>query len=97
MGPITLSSELSVSCPDRPQSVYPLQSEKRGEEGQVILRVELDESGQVVAVQIHQKSGFSRLDEAASAAVKNWKCHPALRNGAAVRAVALQPFNFSLN
>jgi protein TonB len=28
--------------------------------------------------------------------VKNWRCHPALRNGEPVRAVALQPFDFIL-
>jgi protein TonB len=58
--------------------------------------VELDELGHVINVAIKKKSGFVRLDEAAIAAVKTWRCNPAKRNGVAVRTVALQPFNFVL-
>ena len=95
-GPFVLSSQLSVSCAERVPPAYPAQSRRRGEQGRVVLRVELSESGRVVAAAVQKGSGFSRLDDAALAAVKGWRCNPAIRNGAPVQAVALQPFDFIL-
>ncbi|NOS98438.1 MAG: energy transducer TonB [Methylotenera sp.] len=94
-GPVTLS-ELSLACPQRSEPNYPAVSRRKGEHGQVRLRVELDESGHVVSVKVAQSSGFKRLDDAGVAAVKSWQCNPAMRDGKAVRAVALQPFDFIL-
>jgi protein TonB len=91
-----LNGDLSVSCTERPPPAYPKLSVRLGEQGKTIVLVELDELGHVINVAIKKKSGFARLDEAAIAAVKTWRCNPAKRNGAAVRAVALQPFNFIL-
>ncbi|MDE2366895.1 MAG: energy transducer TonB [Betaproteobacteria bacterium] len=95
-GPVTLSSELSVSCPELSAPAYPALSRRLGEEGKLVLRVELDEKGRVNVAQVVNSSGFKRLDEAAMAAVKTWRCNPPVRNGQPVRAVALQPFNFVL-
>ncbi|MEZ5615606.1 MAG: TonB family protein [Rhodocyclaceae bacterium] len=96
VGPVTLSSELAVSCPERGAPVYPPISRRLGEEGKVVLRVELDEQGRVSSARVSTASGFSRLDAAALAAVKAWRCTPARRDGQPVRAVALQPFRFVL-
>lgn len=95
-GPVTLSSELSVACPHLNAPGYPPLSRRLGEEGKLVLRVELDEQGRVDVAQVVNSSGFNRLDEAALAAVKTWRCNPPLRDGLPVRAVALQPFNFVL-
>lgn len=95
-GAVTLSSELSVTCPERRPPAYPPFSRRLGEEGKVVLRVELDEQGSVSAARVATASGFARLDEAALAAVKTWRCTPAQRDGQPVRAVALQPFKFVL-
>lgn len=95
-GPIMLGGELSVACPERTPPRYPPHSRRMGEEGAVMLRVELDEQGNVGAVRVSTSSGFVRLDEAALAAVRTWRCHPAHRDGQPVRAVALQPFKFVL-
>ena len=94
--PVSLSSDLSISCPELTAPDYPEQSRRMGEEGKLMLQVELDESGQVSQTRIIRSSGYSRLDRAALAAVKTWRCRPALRDGQPVRAVALQPFNFVL-
>lgn len=94
--PINLTSELSVSCPVRTAPTYPALARRMGEEGEVVLRVELSEDGQIASVRIATSSGFRRLDEAALAAIKNWRCHAAQREGQPVRAVAIQPFTFSL-
>lgn len=96
-GPVALSSELSVACPERSAPAYPPQSRRLGETGVVVLRVELSETGHVALARVERSSGFARLDEAALTAVRTWRCTPASRNGQPVRAVALQPFKFILN
>lgn len=93
-GPVTLSSELSVSCPELNAPSYPEHSRRSGEEGRLTLQVELDESGHVSETIVVNSSGYSRLDNAALDAVKTWRCKPAVRDGQPVRAIALQPFNF---
>ncbi len=94
--PITLSSELSVSCPKLSAPAYPAISRRMGEEGKLVLRVELDENGHIDNAKVINSSGYERLDSAALTAVKSWQCNPSIRNGQPVRAVALQPFNFVL-
>lgn len=96
VGPAVLSGELALTCPDRAPPSYPAISRRLGEEGKVVLRVELDETGRVDRATIKISSGYARIDEAALATVKRWRCRPASRDGAAVRAVAIQPFNFVL-
>lgn len=96
VGPLALSAELAVTCPERSAPAYPVQSRRNGEAGTVVLRVELDETGRVAAAQVASSSGHAMLDEAALGAVKTWRCTPAQRNGQPVRAVALQPLKFVL-
>lgn len=96
MGPVMLGGDLSVACPERTPPRYPPHSRRMAEEGTVVLRVELTETGDVGAARVQSSSGFARLDEAALNAVRTWRCHPALRHGQPVRATALQPFNFIL-
>lgn len=95
-GPITLGGELSVACPERTPPRYPPHSRRMGEEGAVVLRVELDEQGKVSAARVSASSGFPRLDEAALGAVRTWRCTPPTHHGRPVRAIAVQPFNFVL-
>jgi protein TonB len=94
--PVTLSGELSVTCPERSPPAYPSFSIRLNEQGRVVLRVELDTEGKIAIITFKSRSGFARLDEAAVSAVKTWRCRPAIRNGVAVPAVALQPFDFIL-
>lgn len=95
-GPVTLSGDLAIACPQRTPPAYPAFSRRLGEAGKTVLRVELDETGQVDRATVTTSSGYARLDEAALSAVKHWHCTPATRGGIAVRAVAIQPFNFVL-
>lgn len=96
IGPVALEVELAASCPERRPPAYPPLSRRLGEEGKVVLRVELDAEGKVGAVDVAASSGFPRLDEAARAAVKTWRCNPARRDGQPASAVASQPFRFML-
>jgi protein TonB len=95
-GPVTLASELALACPERMPPSYPPLARRLGETGNVVLRVEMDETGRVSAAQVLTSSGSSRLDAAALAAVRTWRCQPAQRDGQAVRSVATQPFKFTL-
>ncbi|TXT40427.1 MAG: periplasmic protein TonB [Comamonadaceae bacterium] len=95
-GPVALSSELSVVCPHHPDQRYPVMSKRLEEAGRVLVQVELSETGQITSAQVQSSSGFVRLDNAALAAVRTWRCTPAIRNGQPVRASALQSFKFEL-
>lgn len=95
-GPVSLTSDLALVCPVRKPPPYPSVSRRLGETGKVVLRVELDETGRVTAAKVITSSGHPRLDAAALAAVKTWRCQPVQREGQAVRALALQPFEFTL-
>ena len=95
--PIVMSSELSLACPNRSPPNYPAISRRLGEQGQVRLKVELDETGRVTYARVAESSGYKRLDDAGLAAVKGWRCNPATRDGKPVRAIALQPLDFILN
>jgi protein TonB len=94
--PLILAEELSVACPTRAAPSYPPQSRRLGEQGRVVLQVELDERGGVAAAHVQRSSGASRLDDAALAAVRGWRCNPARREGVPVRSFAVQPFDFVL-
>jgi protein TonB len=94
--PTMLSGELSVSCPDRSPPAYPQISQHLGEQGTVILQVELDESGHVAEAKVKTSSVHARLDKAALDVIKSWRCKPKMENGVAVRTQAVQPFDFNL-
>lgn len=96
VAPVALDEELSVICTSRPAPAYPTMSRRTAESGTVVVRVELDEQGQVSSAKVHNSSGFPRLDEAALAAVRHWQCTPPRRNGQNLRSVAHQPFRFFL-
>ncbi|MDP3663395.1 MAG: TonB family protein, partial [Nitrosomonas sp.] len=70
-GPVTLSSELSVFCPKLTAPIYPAISRRMGEEGKLVLRVELDETGHIDEAKVINSSGYDRLDAAALTAVKS--------------------------
>lgn len=94
--PVALTGDLSLACPSRASPAYPALSRRLGEEGRVVLRVELDSEGRVDSARVATSSGFKRLDEAALAAVRGWRCNPPTRDGRSTSAVATQPFQFNL-
>lgn len=97
VAPVVMTSELALACKDRPAPAYPPVSRRLGEQGLVVVRVDLDERGHVVSVQVDRSSGHPQLDAAALEVIRAWRCAPPTRNGVAARAVALQPFNFVLS
>lgn len=94
--PETLGNELAVQCPERLAPHYPPLAKRQREQGEVRLRVELDETGRIDRVTVVSSSGSPRLDDAARAAIETWRCRPALRDGHPVRAIAMQSLAFVL-
>ena len=75
---------------------YPRMARKRGTEGQVMLRVELNEAGDITALSVEHSSGSGLLDRAAQDAVEKWQFAPAQRNGISVASYVRIPVNFIL-
>lgn len=75
---------------------YPAALYARGIEGKVVLRLFVDETGQLKSdsTRVAESSGYPALDSAALAAVSSFRFAPALRNGTAVSATFLQPVHF---
>ena len=79
-----------------PRPAYPPLARRRGEEGQVLLRVLVSTAGRAAQLELQQSSGSALLDEAAQAAVRQWKFVPAQRGGVAVESRVLVPIVFRL-
>jgi protein TonB len=76
---------------------YPPLSRRLGEQGVVVVRVQVDEQGSPVAVAVHVSSGFARLDEAALRAVRAARFRPYMQGTRARAAYALVPIRFVLS
>ena len=92
--PKTISSGVEYRTPPAP--VYPAQSKRSGEEGTVILRVLVSESGTPTQVTVQTSSGSPRLDEAARQAVLRAHFKPFLEDNNPVSVYVLVPINFKL-
>jgi protein TonB len=79
-----------------PAPVYPRISKRLGEQGEVILRVQVDAQGRPRQVDLHSSSGHARLDQAAMEVVQRWNFAPARRGPRAVEAWVRVPISFSL-
>jgi periplasmic protein TonB len=79
-----------------PPPRYPSLSRRMGEQGRVLLNVAVSAEGSALSVVLQTSSGSNRLDEAAIAAVRNWRFVPARRGGQAVNASVVVPIKFSL-
>ncbi len=80
---------------DRPPS-YPEAARRRGEQGRVVLRVDVSADGLPLDVSVAEGSGFPSLDAAAIGAVRQWRFVPATRGGTPVAAAAQVPIRFRL-
>ena len=81
---------------DNPKPVYPSLARRMGEQGRVVLRVQVAANGLPTEVVLHASSGSERLDQAALDTVRRWKFVPARLGDEAVAASVLVPIVFSL-
>lgn len=76
--------------------IYPFVARKLGKEGKVVLKVALNDQGQLQRLETVETNGFG-FDEAASAAIRKSTFAPAVINGKAVPSQVLVPVKFVLN
>lgn len=79
-----------------PKPTYPRLAEKRGWEGETLLRVRVAAAGTVLNAEVEHSSGYSILDRAALKAVATWQFQPARRGALAVESTVLIPIPFIL-
>ncbi|MEA3507420.1 MAG: energy transducer TonB [Synergistota bacterium] len=60
----------------RVKPAYPLLSRRKGEQGEVLLRVFVDESGYVENIRLERSSGHDMLNHSAIKAVQAWSFTP---------------------
>lgn len=85
----------SVEYVRAPAPVYPSESSRKRERGTVLLRVLVDALGRPAQVELERSSGYSRLDDAARAAVQKALFRPYEVNGIARPAQVLIPIEFT--
>jgi periplasmic protein TonB len=78
------------------QPSYPPHSRYLGNEGTVVLRVMIDETGRVVQADIAKSSGFDDLDAAARATLLAGHCEPHIGATGPMTVHAMQPLTFKL-
>lgn len=81
---------------ERVEPLYPERARRAGVEGVATVRVQLDPTGVVVAVELVQASGSRLLDDAALAAARASRFAPASRDAATVASEALATYRFEL-
>lgn len=79
-----------------PSPPYPRLARRAGEQGSVLLRLELDHEGRVARVEIVESSGFTRLDRAAQETLSGWRFEPRREDGRAVASSVLHRVTFRL-
>ena len=93
---VVANSAPSVLQAYSPPPDYPALSQRMGEQGEVLLRVQVSAAGKALAVELAKPSGFERLDRAAMQTVSTWRFVPAMVDGQAQAAWFDVPVRFEL-
>jgi len=81
---------------NNPPPKYPDLAAQRGWEGEVLLKLMIDETGTITTIVIERSSGHEILDAAAVNAVRRWRAKPATRFGRPVKTIEYLPVLFRL-
>lgn len=95
--PATPKSVSAVEYLRPPRPEYPSLSRRMGEEGKVVMRVLVNDKGQAEKIEVHQSSGFPRLDDAARVAIMRAVFKPYHEDGKALAMIATATIHFSLD
>lgn len=79
----------------QPPPAYPRQALRRGESGEVLVRVVVGTDGRPSQVQVARSSSHRALDQAAVKAVRRWRFQPATRDGQSVPQTVHIPVDFT--
>ncbi len=90
------SPSFNAAYLNNPAPNYPSISRRLGEEGLVLLHVQVTADGTADSVALQTSSGSDRLDQAALEAVKKWQFVPAKRGEQSVSASVVVPVRFSI-
>jgi protein TonB len=88
--------EAPVPLQDNAPPRYPAAARRRGQEGLVVLLVQVDADGGVASVSVATSSGHALLDRAAREAVESWRFEPGRRDGRAEARPLEVPIRFRL-
>jgi protein TonB len=78
------------------QPRYPADAQRRGVEGNVLLRIAVDANGVPIDIGYAERSGNRELDRAALSAARDWRFRPATRDGRTVATTVNVPVRFAL-
>lgn len=82
---------------NNPPPAYPAVARRMGQQGRVVVRVEVLPDGRSNRVELRHGSGHDLLDQAALEAVRKWRFVPARQGDVAVSAWVDVPITFRLN
>jgi len=94
------SAQSDMSYNSGRQPAYPEEAIKNGEQGTVILLVQVHADGSLGTIAYdreHSTTDFADLIAAASTAARQWRFEPQMKSGHAVDGYARVPIKFSLN
>ncbi|MBF0260652.1 MAG: TonB family protein [Magnetococcales bacterium] len=94
--PVYRAMDLGAALAGNPRPDYPRSARRLGQEGLVMVRVEVSADGRAERVALQQSSGFEALDQAALDAVARWRFVAARRAGVPVAATVTVPIRFVL-
>ena len=95
---ITGHNIIPASPDDRTRNrppIYPIDAARRGQQGTVIVVINVSPLGLTAGTEIVQSSGHASLDQAVLDAVRTWRFRPAMRDGMAVPFDMPMQFVFS--
>jgi protein TonB len=90
------SPSFNAAYLNNPAPAYPSVSRRLGEQGLVLLQVQVTADGTAGSVALQTSSGSTRLDQAALEAVKKWRFVPAKHGEQPVSASVVVPVRFSI-
>ena len=95
---VTLApGDVPVPIPGQtPAPEYPQSAMRNGDQGTVMVRVEVGTDGVPLSVDVAQRSGSRELDRAAVDAVRQWRFQPAQRDGQPVVGAVTVPIDFKM-
>ncbi|MEN6585883.1 MAG: energy transducer TonB [Sulfuricella sp.] len=81
---------------NNPPPAYPMAARRRGIEGRVLVRAEVQTDGSCSRVELKTSSGSDSLDQAALEAVRKWRFIPARKGSQLLTAWVEVPITFKL-
>lgn len=94
--PVVEAPRFNAAYLNNPPPVYPLAARRRGIEGRVLVRAEVQADGSCSRVALKKTSGSELLDQAALEAVRKWHFVPAKKGAQAITAWVEVPITFKL-